>query len=536
MEPLSAIDPRAVGEFQLRARLGSGGMGRVYLGFSPAGRAVAVKVVHPELARDQQFIGRFRQEVAAARAVSGMYTAPVVTAGLDDDPPWLATVFVPGPSLATVISSRGPLPEAAAWRLAAGLAEALQAVHACGLVHRDLKPANVLLAAGGPHVIDFGISRALNGTALTTKGMVVGTPGFMSPEQANGAQVGPASDVFSLGCVLAYAAAGIQPFGEGAVAAVLYRVVSGQPDLARVPPGLRAIVAACLAKDPAGRPGLMALSAMISRDGPAVAASPTSFWPGPLAEVIRLYQAECGYDASYAMATHTVTARQSGPLAAPQAAYQAAPLAASRAAYQAVPPPAPRAAYDPAGGSESPGGPPWTPQPPAVPRPERSREPYSPARGWPVQPTAARRGIPGSVLTAVRLMYAGAAVNLVNVIVSLAAINLIKTAFEAHHPLAQDSAQGAATLAAAGVIISGAVGIWLWLGLASATRKGRRWPRTAGTILLGLDTIGLLATLGRSGIPTVKTFGVLIWLIGLLTVISLWRRPSSDYFAASRRR
>jgi hypothetical protein len=317
---------------------------------------------------------------------------------------------------------------------------------------------------------------------------------------------------------------------------VLYRVVSGQPDLARVPPGLRAIVAACLAKDPAGRPGLMALSAMISRDGPAVAASPTSFWPGPLAEVIRLYQAEFGYDASYAMATHTVTARQSGALAAPQAAYQAAPLAASRAAYRAVPPPAPRAAYDPVGGSQSPGGPPWTAQPPAVPRPERSREPYSPAPGWPAQPAAARRGIPGSVLTAVRLMYAGAAVNLVNVLVSLAGINLIKTAFEAQHPLAQDSAQGAATLAAAGVIISGAAGIWLWLGLASATRKGRRWPRTAGTILLGLDTIGLLATLGRSGIPAVKVFGVLIWLIGLMAVISLWRRPSSEYFAASRRR
>ena len=321
MEPLAANDPPTVGEFQLRARLGSGGMGRVYLGFSPAGRAVAVKVVHPELARDQQFIRRFRQEVAAARAVSGMYTTPVVTAGLDDDPPWLATVFVPGPSLDTIISSRGPLPEGAAWRLAAGLAEALQAVHACGLIHRDLKPANVLLAADGPHVIDFGISRALNVTSLTTKGMVVGTPGFMSPEQAEGVQVGQASDVFSLGCVLAYAAAGTQPFGEGSAAAVLYRLVSGQPDLARVPPGLREIVVACLAKNPAERPGLAALGARISRYGPAVAASPTSFWPGPVAEAIRLYQAESGYDASYAMATHTVTARQ----AAPSPAYQAAP-------------------------------------------------------------------------------------------------------------------------------------------------------------------------------------------------------------------
>src|SRR5580698_9361006 len=286
MEPLSANDPRRVGEFQMRARLGVGGMGRVFLGFSPAGRAVAVKVVHPELARDQQFIGRFRQEVAAARAVSGIYTAPVVTAGLDDDPPWLATVFIPGPSLATVISSRGRLPEAAAWRLAAGLAEALRAVHACGLVHRDLKPANVLLAADGPHVIDFGISRAFDGTQLTAVGMVVGTPGYMSPEQAEGALVGPASDVFSLGCVLAFAASGNAPFGGGSAASVLYRVVTGRPDLTSVPEKLREVISACLAKDPKQRPELAALGAMITRAAPVVTATPTSFWPAEVAEVI----------------------------------------------------------------------------------------------------------------------------------------------------------------------------------------------------------------------------------------------------------
>ena len=216
MEPLSANDPRAVGEYQLRARLGAGGMGRVYLGFSPAGRAVAIKVVHPELARDAEFRQRFGREVAAARAVSGMYTAAVVAAGLDADPPWFATAYVPGPSLADVVERHGALPEAAVWRLAAGLAEALRAVHACGVVHRDLKPANVLLAADGPHVIDFGISRAFEGTSVTAAGMVVGTPGYMSPEQAEGAQAGPPSDVFSLGCVLAYAATGSAPFGGGA--------------------------------------------------------------------------------------------------------------------------------------------------------------------------------------------------------------------------------------------------------------------------------------------------------------------------------
>jgi Protein kinase domain len=509
MEPLSANDPRTVGEFQLHALLGSGGMGRVYLGFSQAGRAVAVKVVHPGLARDQQFIRRFRQEIAAARAVSGIHTAPVVTAGLEDDPPWLATVFVPGPSLATVISSWGPLPEEAVWRLAAGLAEALQAVHACGLVHRDLKPANVLLAVDGPHVIDFGISRALNSTTLTATGMVVGTPGFMSPEQASGAPVGPASDVFSLGCVLAYAAAGFQPFGEGSVPAVLYRVVSAQPNLATIPPRLRDIVAACLHKDPAARPGLAALAAMISRNAPAVAASPTSFWPGSLAEAIRRYQAESGFNASFGMAAHSTTALEPGRR-------EAAPPAAPRAAYQvATRVPAP-------GGPHYPSAPPWVPQPPAP--------------GWPAPAAATRPRIPGSVLTAVRLMYAGAAVSLISVVVSLSAISQIKTSFEAQHPLAQNAAQGVAALAAAGVIISGAVAIGVWLILASASRNGRSWARTAGTILFGLDTLALLGTLGRAGIPATKALGALTWLIGLIAVIALWRRQSSGYFDGQRRR
>ena len=286
MEPLSANDPRSVGEFQLRARLGAGGMGRVYLGYSPAGRAVAVKVVHSELARDAEFRHRFGREVAAARAVGGMYTAPVVAAGLDDDPPWLATAYVPGPPLADVVARHGALPELAVWRLGAGLAEALRAVHACGLVHRDLKPANVLLAADGPHVIDFGISRAFDGTQLTAVGMVVGTPGYMSPEQAEGALVGPASDVFSLGCVLAFAASGNAPFGGGSAASVLYRVVTGRPDLTSVPEKLREMISACLAKDPKQRPELTALGAMITRAGPAVTATPTSFWPAEVAEVI----------------------------------------------------------------------------------------------------------------------------------------------------------------------------------------------------------------------------------------------------------
>ncbi len=237
MKALAADDPQVIGGYRLRALLGAGGMGRVYLGLSPGGRAVAIKVVNPDLASDPEFLHRFQQEVAAARAVSGIYTAPVVASGLDERPPWLATAFVPGPSLDQVVAEHGPLPEAAVWPLLAGLVEALQAIHACGVVHRDLKPANVLLATDGPRVIDFGISRAAGRTALTAAGMVFGTVGYMSPEQAEGTPAGPASDVFALGCVIAYAATGAGPFGTGTAAAVLYRVVHAEAILDGVPPG-----------------------------------------------------------------------------------------------------------------------------------------------------------------------------------------------------------------------------------------------------------------------------------------------------------
>ena len=291
MKALAADDPRVIGEYRLRAQLGAGGMGRVYLGLSPAGRAVAIKVVHPDLASDAEFLRRFGQEVAAARAVSGIYTAPVVASGLNERPPWLATAFVPGPPLDQVVGENGPLPEQALWPLLAGLVEALQAIHACGVVHRDLKPANVLLAADGPRVIDFGISRAADGTALTAAGVVFGTPGFMSPEQAEGRSAGPASDVFALGCVVAYAAAGAGPFGTGTAAAILYRVVHSEPVLDGIPPRLREMIAACLAKDPAARPTLRALSGAISSGRDATGPSAVAFWPSSVAGLIGAYQA-----------------------------------------------------------------------------------------------------------------------------------------------------------------------------------------------------------------------------------------------------
>jgi outer membrane protein assembly factor BamB len=294
MEGLTAADPQAVGEFRLRARLGAGGMGQVFLATSPGGRMVAVKVIHPELARDPEFVRRFRAEVEAARRVSGMYTAPVVAADVDDQPPWLATAFVPGPSLEGIVSRYGPLPVPALWRLAAGLADALRAIHATGLVHRDLKPANVLLASDGPRVIDFGISRAVTDSRLTATGAIIGTPSFMSPEQVEGSAAGPPSDVFSLGSVLAFAASGSSPFSGGqgvSSASVLYRVVHATPELGTVPAEVRELVRACLAKDAAWRPDLGQVAARCAAAAEYLGMSPVAFWPPEVARVIEAQQA-----------------------------------------------------------------------------------------------------------------------------------------------------------------------------------------------------------------------------------------------------
>ncbi|MFC9468554.1 protein kinase domain-containing protein [Streptomyces coelicoflavus] len=252
--PLTAGDPVRVGRYRLLARLGQGGMGRVYLARSPGGRAVAVKVVREALLRDEGFRRRFVREVAAARRVTGFFTAAVVDADPEGDPAWLATEYVPGLSLQDAVAQHGVWPQDAVRGLGAALAEALAAVHAADLVHRDLKPSNVLLAPDGPRVIDFGISAAVGDTALTQTGTVIGTPGFIPPEQLRHEGSGPAGDVFALGAVLAYVAAGVGPFGGGASHAVNYRVVHEDPDLSALAPALADVVARCLAKDPAERP------------------------------------------------------------------------------------------------------------------------------------------------------------------------------------------------------------------------------------------------------------------------------------------
>ncbi|MFD5773067.1 serine/threonine-protein kinase [Streptomyces fungicidicus] len=262
MDKLGPGDPQGIGAYRLLARLGAGGMGQVYLARSERGRTVAVKLVREELARREEFRARFRQEVRAARQVGGDWTAPVLDADTEAPVPWVATGYVAGPSLQQVVGhDHGALPERSVRILGAGLAHALKDIHAAGIVHRDLKPSNVLVTIDGPRVIDFGIARALETVTdggLTRTGALVGSPGFMAPEQVRGDRITQACDVFCLGSVLAYAASGALPFGTAGsgVHALMFRIAQEEPDLAGVPEGLADLVRDCLHKDPAARPPL----------------------------------------------------------------------------------------------------------------------------------------------------------------------------------------------------------------------------------------------------------------------------------------
>jgi eukaryotic-like serine/threonine-protein kinase len=254
MDPASD-DPTTLGRYRVQSRLGAGGMGRVLLGVDEAGRRAALKVVHSELAADPGFRERFRREVQMAASAPPWFTAPVLDADPDAELPWLATQYVEGPSLQDHVTAQGALAEEGVTALAVRMADGLVALHAAGLVHRDLKPSNVLLADDGPRLIDFGISRAADSTSLTRTGHVMGTPEYMSPEQAGGTRdIGPASDMFALGSLLVFAATGRSPFAADSPAASLYRVVSSQPDLGPLTGRVREAVQACLAKDPAARP------------------------------------------------------------------------------------------------------------------------------------------------------------------------------------------------------------------------------------------------------------------------------------------
>ncbi len=519
MRPLAADDPRMLGEYRLLGRLGQGGMGRVYLGLSPGGRAVAVKAVHPELARDTEFLRRFQREVASARAVSGIYTAPVVATGLDENPPWLATAFVPGPSLEQMVREHGPLSEAALWPLLGGLVEALKAIHACGIVHRDLKPANVLLAADGPRLIDFGISRTTDGTMLTAAGVIFGTPGYLSPEHAGGKPVGPPADVFALGCVMTYAATGAGPWGEGDAATVLYRVVHAEPMLDQVPAPLRELVARCLAKDPAARPSPQDLAALAGRETRRAASSAVSFWPTPVADLIGAYQARLDSLAA-APDTHPATVLASpghsgprgydGATQAPKAQHPSASAAAPRG-YPAAPP----LGYPPADVRRA-----SAPYPPN----------YLPAR-------APRGPLPVSVLRAVRVMYAGAAHSLLTYGLAIVTINSIVNAINAassrtdpgYTPIQLDRVRGAIVTI---LVLVGLAQSALWLWMARANKGGRSWARVTSTVFFGIYTLGTLITLARPDVGTgfIKLLGITGWLIGGAAVVLLWQRQSSAFF------
>ncbi|MGN5379271.1 serine/threonine-protein kinase [Streptomyces lasalocidi] len=269
----------------LLARLGAGGMGQVYLGRSPGGRLVAIKVIRDEITEHPEALARFRREVETARAVRSAYTANLIDASLDAAPYWLATEYVTGPTLAQAVAERGPLPAETCRSLFAALAEGLAAVHEQGVTHRDLKPQNVILSAQGPQLIDFGIARAADQTALTDAGFAPGTPGFTAPEVLMRNQVGPSADVFALGATLAHAATGRAPFGSGDPNGVNYRAVHEPVDLAGVEPELAALIEACAAKDPAARPGL---AEVIARCGVRSALVEDPFYAGlaPLAQPV----------------------------------------------------------------------------------------------------------------------------------------------------------------------------------------------------------------------------------------------------------
>ncbi|MET7652491.1 MULTISPECIES: bifunctional serine/threonine-protein kinase/ABC transporter substrate-binding protein [unclassified Streptomyces] len=297
MEPLRAGDPSRLGRYRLLRRLGAGGMGVVFLARAPGGAIAAVKTVRASYADEPGFRARFRREVEVARRVDSPWVVPLLDADADADTPWLATSFVPGPSLSETVDTFGPLAPASVRVLGVRLAEALDAVHAAGLVHRDVKPGNVLLAPDGPRLIDFGIARAPEATALTSSGVIVGSPGFLSPEQAQarGGEIGPPSDVFSLGCVLAFAATGVRPFGGGGAAGMLLRTVYEDPDPAALPDDLAPLLRACLDKDPPRRPTLARLREALGKpaaegegaEGPdARPAEPAGWLPEPVMRLI----------------------------------------------------------------------------------------------------------------------------------------------------------------------------------------------------------------------------------------------------------
>jgi Protein kinase domain len=490
MQPLTSDDPVEIGRYRLHGRLGAGGMGRVYMASTPAGRPVAVKVVRPEFSEDPDFRARFRHEIQAARGVHGLYTAQVLDADPAATPPWLVTAYVPGPSLQQAVADNGPMPEAMAFRLIAGVAEALQAIHSAGVVHRDLKPSNVLLAPDGPRVIDFGIARALEATSLTRSGVMVGSPQFMAPEQILDKPVTAAIDVFALGSLAAYAVLGRSPFGDGPTAAVSYRVLHQPPDLTGCPPQLRPLIEHCLRKDPAVRPAPSGILDFCLTRTAGTAGS----WPaGP----------------SPSMADTVMPQVPPRTMSGP-------PEYASRAPTDVMTGHAPWPPGVPAGPHA--GGPAGSPQHP----------PAGPVPGRPVPPP--------SMINAVRLMYVGAVLAAAAVLAAVATMPALKAAIRQKYPNAGYGALSAASTGTLAVTIAGGlISIGVWLAMARRTRQGRPGVRILSTVFFVIDSLTVLNTHSH-GVLTPSTWivGVAEWAVGLTIIVFLWDRRSSAYFAELR--
>ncbi|MEV4430975.1 serine/threonine-protein kinase [Streptomyces sp. NPDC049602] len=389
-QSLAADDPTTVAGYRLAARLGAGGMGKVYLSYTPGGRPVAIKLIRPEFGEDAEFRRRFAQEVRSAQRVQGLFTAPVIDADPEGAQPWLATAYVPGPSLADAVVRHGALPVETVLLLVAGMAEALHVIHGAGIVHRDLKPSNVLLASDGPRVIDFGIAHAADATSLTGSGVTIGTPSFMAPEQAAGRRVTPATDVFALGQVAAYAATGVPAFGEGTGHGVLYRIVHEQPDLSGVPERLTELVTRCLSKEPEARPTLAEIIQLCQAANAAtVLRRPEDWLPGAVS-------AEITARAAAPAPPQTPPPPTTVPSAAPvgySPTAPAAPAAPSTPPPGFGPPPQTVTAAQsaPAAAPSTPAGPPAGPPAGVAPAPAF---PYAPTQG-PGGPTYPQQPYPG---------------------------------------------------------------------------------------------------------------------------------------------
>ncbi|MFI2435560.1 serine/threonine-protein kinase [Streptomyces sp. NPDC018693] len=379
--PLESGDPTTVATYRLAARLGSGGMGTVYLSYTPGGHPIALKTIRPELSEDPEFRRRFRQEVEAAQRVQGFYTAPVIDYDTEGTQPWLATAYVAGPSLASAVTEHGPLPVPSVLLLLAGMAEALSVIHGAGIVHRDLKPSNVLLAGDGPRVIDFGIARAADATALTGTGVSIGTPAFMSPEQAAGKEVTSASDIFALGQVAAYAAQGQGAYGDGPSHAVLYRIVHEEPDLSGLP-GQLAFIARCLAKEPGGRPSPAEIIALCQEASPTPLRQSGSWLPEAITAQITQRVSASAALAAAPTPTAPVTAAAptpTAPVTKPDVTPPPVHAAPTAAATHVPPPPA----YGPPGPQphfQPSYGPPTAPQPPFGAQPGWRPQPLPPPK------------------------------------------------------------------------------------------------------------------------------------------------------------